>query len=275
MQTLIPFPLAAFLVGLAGVASTPAHAAAPQAELRFELPGRTQSITLAEMKRKLKPATLTVQDPVYRREKKYEGFWLTDLVKITGLSEIKGDEIVFKTADGYSPTLPIARLKERRGLVAFRDLGAGKRGWEPFRQGKATLTPAPFYLVWENADAPDEAFPWPYQLVGIEVVDFKTKYDRIFPAGADAAVMRGFQTFKGECLRCHSLNLQGGVLGPELNYPRNITEYWEEKVLPAFIHDPGDFRARSKMPAFPQLKEEQIQEVLAYLKWMKDHKRGE
>ena len=83
---------------------------------------------------------------------------------------------------------------------------------------------------------------------------------------------KGFVTFKNHCIRCHSLNLQGGEVGPELNSPKNVTEYWEKSTLRAFIRDASSFRFKDKMPAFPNLKESDLDEILEYLAYMKDHK---
>ena len=253
-------------VALAAPANSPT-------ELRLETHGRSQSVTLSELKKKLPLATMTVKDHNYGgKQKTYEGFWLKDVLMVAGITDKSGDEIAFRCADGYTPTMPFAKLGSQKGLVAFREKGA-TGGWEKVRQGKALLSPAPYYLVW---DTHEEVYPWPYQLVGIEVVSFKEKFDRIFPAGEDRAssVYRGFEHFRVSCLRCHSLNLQGGDVGPELNFPKNVTEYWEEKNLVQFIKNPGDFRARSKMPPFPQFKDQDIQDLMTYLRWIRERKRS-
>jgi mono/diheme cytochrome c family protein len=246
-------------------------ASGAEAELKLQAPGRTHSVILKELKGRLPSARFEVDDPVYKRKKLYEGFWLKDLLKLTGLGEVDGDEIAFQCADGYTPSMPLALLARQKGMLAFRDV-KNKAGWEKLRQGKALISPAPFYVVW---DTKDEAYPWPYQVVGIEVIQFKKKYDRIYPEDETktSAVFRGFDRFRSQCLRCHSLNLQGGDLGPELNVPRNITEYWDEGTLKEFIRDASKFRARSKMPPFPQLKDEELEQLLEYLKWMKGHKK--
>jgi mono/diheme cytochrome c family protein len=119
-----------------------------------------------------------------------------------------------------------------------------------------------------------ESLPWPYQLVRIEAVSFARKYDRLYPQGvADGTpVKRGFVRFKDECLRCHSINLQGGDVGPELNTPKNILEYWDPKTARQFIRDPGSFRAKSKMPAFPHLTDPDLDDLFAYLSYMRERK---
>jgi mono/diheme cytochrome c family protein len=85
-------------------------------------------------------------------------------------------------------------------------------------------------------------------------------------------VRKGFALFKNQCIRCHSLNLQGGEVGPELNSPKNVTEYWDKATLRAFIRDAASFRLKDKMPSFHQLTDENLDELLAYFIYMKGHK---
>ena len=91
-------------------------------------------------------------------------------------------------------------------------------------------------------------------------------------AGDESPQMKGFAIFKSSCIRCHSINLQGGDLGPELNAPQNVTEYWRPEILRAFIQNSTAFRYKSKMPAFPDMTAKQLDQLLAYLKHMKEHK---
>ncbi len=91
-------------------------------------------------------------------------------------------------------------------------------------------------------------------------------------SGASAQAQQGFALFKQHCLKCHSINLQGGALGPELNAPKNVTEYWQRHDLKAFIKNPESYRYQSKMPAFSFFSDAEIDAVLAYLQQMKQQK---
>jgi cytochrome c1 len=228
-------------------------------------------LSLSRLKAHLQPVTLTVDDPVYRTKKTYEGFWLQDVLKLEGLLEKPADELGLKCADGYTPALPWGEIRERRGLIAYREVGQ-PGGWQKLKQGKKTITPAPFYLVWAEKDP---SLPWPYQLVALQTVSFAEKYGELVPAGTapSAAARHGVELFRKQCLKCHSLNLRGGELGPELNYPRNITEYRDEQTLREFIRNPAAFRARSAMPGFPQLSDAEVGQILEYLRWMRDRKQ--
>ena len=136
------------------------------------------------------------------------------------------------------------------------------------------VSPAPYYVVWEEGEKLGESVPWPYQLAKIEVVNFKQKYEKLYPheAATDGPIMKGFVTFKNQCLRCHSINLQGGDVGPELNSPQNVTEYWSKSNLKKFIKDATSFRFKSKMPPFPNLSNDEIDQVLDYLEFIKGSK---
>lgn len=237
------------------------------------------------LKERLTPAETAVQDPVYKTVKRYRGFWLPDIGDLLGEVPEGTDALEFRAADGYKTRISLneVRQKSPRGLLAFRD-ASYREEWEPFMHGKERITPGPWYLVWEKTDqVPVHSLPWPYQVVEIGFVNTKANFAAISPenlpdsafAGAiqSNAVRAGFALFEAHCLKCHSVNLVGGTLGPELNYPRNITEYWPRETLLAFIRDPNGFRARSKMPAFGNvLSEEQLEQVRAYLEWIAEYK---
>lgn len=249
-------------------------------------PAGTRQFTLQQLRGALPVDTVSVRhDPSYEgRPKRYAGFALDRVLALAGLQPSPDEVLYFQASDGFRAILaePVS-VPGVRGVIAFADLDA-RSGWEPV--GHAGKSPAPFYLVWAASDSiaaastdPALGRPWPYQLVRIEAVDPRTKYARIFPVGVPQSdpVYRGYRAFViqtrvgDQCIACHSLNLQGGTVGPELNVPRNVTEYRDDATLRAFIRDPRSFRARSPMPAF-DLTDQEISDILAYLRWLRDRK---
>jgi mono/diheme cytochrome c family protein len=222
--------------------------------------------------------TAEIMDPVYKKPKRYAGYRLADLLRKAWPDAdrwaAEGAELVFHCVDGYAPSMELARALAGDGIVAVRDLDrpAGDP-WEPFAQGKQTITPAPFYLVWRGVDGADAHYKWPYQLVSLSVETFDARYARAAPPdGAGDAARRGFRVFVQNCASCHSVNLVGGDLGPELNVPRNVTEYWSAEHLAAFIKAPETYRARSKMPGFGHLADAERAAIIAYLAAMRGRK---
>jgi mono/diheme cytochrome c family protein len=213
-------------------------------------------------------------DPAYQREMRYEAWSLADVLALLPDVEARARRddtaITFVASDGYRATEPLRPLWDarKRGYVAFRDLSAGARKWKPLRAGKSWITPAPFYLVWTGAR--DPALPWPYQLVRIELGPLGEVYAQAFPR--DPAARPGFEVFRRNCMSCHSVNLAGGSVGPELNVPRNVTEYWIAEELAPYVRNAGAYRFRARMPAFESLSEQQIADVVRYLRAMKEAK---
>jgi len=231
-----------------------------------------ENLDLALLQKKLTSKIITVDDPVYKKKKTYEGFPLPEVIKLLGLN--KADEAIeFHCVDGYKPILEMGQIEKGDSYLVFRDTEVKEGKWESFEHGKEKITPGPFYLVWQN---PTEEAQWPYQIIGLEQIDFSKKYSKIFPPELkklSGSTRRGFNIFRNHCLKCHSINLEGGELGPELNIPKNITEYRNKKYLMAFISDSNTYRFKSTMPPFKDvLTKKQIDEVLAYISWMKKFK---
>jgi mono/diheme cytochrome c family protein len=224
------------------------------------------------------PVSVAVDDPVYRERKNYEGYPLAAmLARLPGLDDLRsrGAVAIFEAADGYKAVMSLENALAQGGVIARRDLDApAGEAWLPFMQGKERMTPAPYYLVWPERSHADWTFVWPYQLVRISVQPFAAAFGAAAPPdGAAETARKGFDLFRTYCLRCHSVNLAGGELAPELNVPRNIGDYWPREHLRAFILDPAQYRARSKMPSFREtLSEDALDAILAYLALMADHK---
>lgn len=241
------------------------HAAETQAELTINQ-GHTQRVLTDKDFQQLHRAEIEIQDLVYHKRKRYAGYWLSE---VFGLADVQLDPKaiwVFTALDGYQARVTVADVL-RSGAKAFvtvKDLDAPD--WEKIKQGKEWVSPAPYYLVWQSpAQVPkDIKLPWPYQMVGISV-----EY-----ADETQQKLAGFKVFQQNCMSCHSLNLEGGTLGPELNVPRNILEYQDRKFLKEFIGNPSSFRANSKMPAFNDvLSSQELDDLFDYLEWMGKHKK--
>ena len=151
------------------------------------------------------------------------------------------------------------------GYLAVKDCDA-KGDWEEAMQDKFS----PAYLVWDLA-VDDHQHSFPYGVVGIQFVEKKTEYLKALPQTNDARIKEGFLLFKEKCIKCHTINQEGGTVGPELNFPKSVTEYWKIEQLKLFIKNPADFRLNSKMPVLA-LDDKQIALIVDYLTFMSAQK---
>lgn len=262
----------ALLLLIAGAAPALAETKAEGAPLDLE--------RVLRAKPSLPTEDVTVDDPVYKRTMRYRGYPLAPLLrrhyKDVDRLAAQGAELVFRAADGYAPSMDLAKALHGRGIIAFRDLNRTETDpWETFLQGKEHITPAPYYVVWPGVRPDDAAYKRPYQLVEIEIQSFEQRFGAAVPKAAGASGERarhGFVVFRDNCMGCHSVNLVGGDLAPELNVPKSVTEYWRPHDIRALIRDASSYRARSKMPPFPQLTGAELDDLLHYFTVMTHQK---
>jgi len=229
--------------------------------------------SLAQMQKRHPLGSVAVDDPVYKRKQRYQGFWLRDWLKdLSYAGHPESDVYVrFRCKDGYAPIMPLSRALRSEGLIAIRDLGAPPgKNWEPLSANGETSTPAPGYLVWASPPGDLEEYPWPYQIVAIELA---STADVLGAAVADDSRKLGFDLFVKHCLKCHAINGVGGTLGPELNAPCSVTQYWNPDFLSRFIANASSIRAGTKMPDFHALPGKDIQAIIEYLQDMSSHKK--
>ncbi len=235
------------------------------------------SIDLVALKHKgLLQPTDTVQvahDPVFFKSKSFRAIPLpTVLQQFSAIHKLDPTQtqIVFECEDGYSPSMTLEKVLHKHAYLAIRDLEAPTgQDWINATKDGHEMKVAPFYVVYSDVAADDNAYKWPYNLVRIRLVPVSVESRILFPK--DARLVQGYDLFRTNCFTCHSMNGIGGTMGPELNYPKNVTEYWQSDHLKAFIKNPASYRHDCKMPAL-HIPDKDIEEIIRYIAYMKDFK---
>lgn len=211
------------------------------------------------------------KDHVFKTSKKYLAYPLKPILNYF-LSKNTLDslttEVEFVCKDGYTPSNAIIDLFSNEGFLAIKDIDSGK---DKFWPDSVRQKFSPFYLVWKNIPYGDNKIAWPYGLTKIKLVNQGTIFKDIYPYD-DSSATFGFYLFKQHCLKCHSINKIGGNLGPELNYPKNILEYWSKEDIKKFTKNPSSYRYNSTMPALTELKNDQLEQIIDYLTYMSNNK---
>lgn len=210
-------------------------------------------------------------DPVFKRAKKYKAIPLKSYLKKIIESEnldTAQTEIIFLCKDGYNPSMSLAKVLNNESYLAIKDVEAPEgKNWMDTLQGKWT----PFYLIWTNHSKNTKGFTWPYGLKFLKFKPSKEAYKAAYPEG-NVNMVAGFELYKSRCMKCHSINKVGGVMGPEFNIPKNITEYWKKEDIIAFVKNPYAYRYNSKMPPVAGIKDTELEQIYAYLEYMKGQK---
>lgn len=245
----------------------------PQAVLTFVEGGKdVRSLSLKSLAHDVPPEQIQGYDPYYNKDKRFRALPLKRVLQLgfAGVSDLEQKEFILRAKDGYAAYFRGSLATDDGAYVAFEDQDVA--GWEPIGPQKAN--PAPFYVVWSKPEQKNlETHPRPWQLAKIEMVRFDEAYPHTSPGplpdGAPPAL--GYRIFRDQCFKCHAINREGGRVGPELNVPQNILEYRPEEQVRAYIKNPGTFRF-SNMPAHPDLKDADLDALIAYFRAMKDKK---
>jgi len=213
-------------------------------------------------------------DPVYHKTKHYQAIPLWEVMKKYAAIEALSTsdlKVVFECEDGYKPEMPLDLLTNVKVYLAVKDIDAPKgRDWEQIFKGTQEMKAAPFYVVYSDISGEDVNYKWPYNLVKIHFRPLHENDGALKPK--DKNYLVGYELFKNRCQTCHAINKIGGKMGPELNYPKSVTQYWKTEDLKAFIQKPESYRNEVKMPNLG-IKKVEAEEIVKYLTYMANQKR--
>jgi cytochrome c2 len=235
---------------------------------------RVMNFDARKIFRAIKDTAITVQyDAYFKTKKRYRGYDLKNVLdSIVEVNKLDTTSLVavFECKDGYRPTLKYSILQDSpKAFIVYKDAEEEEdKDWPDTIVDKFE----PFYLVWDNIDSTDHERIWPYGVVNIQLISKFDQFNSIFPF-EDNTVIAGYNLTIQNCLKCHTINNIGGAMGPELNYPKNITEYWNNPDIKLFIKDPKSFRYNSKMPAMTNLSDVDIENIIKYLEYIKQNKK--
>jgi mono/diheme cytochrome c family protein len=251
--------------------------------IEFKDQGRVVRIlTLADFGAITAVVSLKIFEAHEKKERTYKVYPVRPLFDhIFGKGWEQAEEIVFTSADGYQPSIPVARFLAHDAYFAFASGDDTPFTLVNVLQNDELVQLGPLYLVWDNLQSKalldDGASAMPYQVIGVELTTFATRYPNLSPpVRASPQAQRGFLHFRKHCLACHTINGEGGGKAPELNYPTSVVEYLKPEYLTRWIGNPASMRYNTVMPALTKEipnRARVTEEIIAYLKVMSTAKR--
>ena len=232
----------------------------------------------------LRPDATTIEvarDISYRVPMTYRAVPVASL--LAGITPPDDSVIEAVALNGFVAQIPPGLLlnTDESKAVAWLAIEPQDRPWPPLPHKDENA--GPFYIVWTGAEVGSiRSEQWPYQLA--KLVSQPSPAARWPALAVDPAlpptdpVRAGQALFFVQCLTCHKLNGAGAAnVGPDLNVPRNPTEYFTPQGLHDLIRDPRAVRIwpAQAMPGFPPdyLSDHEIDLVIAYLKHMAGRKQ--
>ena len=245
--------------------------------------GEERTLTLLDFLERCPTSDVEVEDPYHGKAMRYRALPIRCVLDhgfatSGGAVAQRNHGLLLRALDGYTRPVSGRALLEPGGFLAYGEpdrLSADSSGSRFRPIDRTEADPAPFYLVWTGTEQGDpHETPWPYQLGRIEVAPFASAFPRTVPLGlsADAQGWLGYAVFQDSCASCHSINGQGGKIGPDLNIPRSIVEYRPISKIRGYIRNPQETRYTS-MPAHPGLSEADLDALIAYFMAMSERKQ--
>jgi len=233
---------------------------------------------LAWLRNAVTTQVVRVIDPYEEEEVEFEALRFDAVLDaIYGRGWRDEEEVLFDCRDGYQPTVPVERIVAHNALLAFARRDRAEFTLRKRESGALKQVDlAPFYLVWENLDdalmRAEGDYGWPYQLVAVDLIRARDHFPKMAPPpSAPAPVQAGFAAFRAHCSRCHTLNGEGGSIGPELNGPIPVAKIRDTAWLRRWIDDPSRVLPTARMPRMnPALadRERAIDVIIRYLQSM-------
>jgi mono/diheme cytochrome c family protein len=272
-----PLPLAVLVFFL--LLGGPTGASEPV--LTIEIAGTQRSLTATQLLDD--PAGVEIDVPgdiPYGRSMHYRAIPLDRL--LAGFTPARDQVLEAVASDGFVGLLPVDLILHPpvNGSRAYLAVEPSALPWPAIPGQKASA--GPFYIVWLNPEAAGvRSEQWPYRVARIRSSDSPA---RRWPAlgvdpalAADDPVRAGQTLFVTQCLACHKLNGAGSAdKGPDLNWPANPTEYFQDSALKRYIRDPSALRhwPAMQMHGFDKsaLSDHEIDLIVAYLRHMAGRK---
>ena len=241
--------------------------------LTFELHG--EEVSRIDPGSAIESVDVEVHEPHESKRVVYEAYPLIPVLEqVYGPRWRDEEEILFTCADGYRPSIPVSEFLRDQAYLAFRRSDQERFTVDNVEQGQSDVSLGPFYLVWENlrnrSTRVRESAIWPYQVVGIDLIRFADRFERMLPPRTDENVTAGFVAYRRYCMSCHKINGQGGAKARELNRP-NITRVRKPEWLAAFIADPhSKLPGVAMAPLDPHVEDRDrvIRDIVRYLEAM-------
>jgi cytochrome c2 len=138
------------------------------------------------------------------------------------------------------------------------------------KAGPHAVDPGPAYLIWENPlkNEDESGFPWPYQVVRIEMLSKTAVMKALQPPGL-TGVDTGAALFRDRCLKCHNSHGVGGTMGPDLRAMLKTVGDWKAEKLALFIQHPKKVIPASKMADMADLSQAALSSIVDYLRAIK------
>jgi mono/diheme cytochrome c family protein len=242
------------------------------AELTIEV-GSQRTLTTEELLARPDATTIEVPgDATYQRTMRYRAVPLRGLLGVDRMPADQDLQVI--ATDGFVTNLPAGLVfpGSSEGSVPWLAIEPPDRPWPPTSGG---LDIGPFYLVWVDAAASGVLREqWPYQVSALRAVPAHAdRWPQLAVSEevpADSPVRAGEKLFATQCMVCHLMNGAGDAkVGPDLNLPRNPTEYFQPWALRAYIRDPASIRdwPDMRMPGFGEdaMSDADLDAIIAYL----------